>query len=141
LAAAAAVFNVCYFAAGMLIFPLVKSYYAARVIPDPGTIAAAQVLRAMVLILAGWLVLRIVPERRDACLILTTAFPVIGVISLMLPPNEIMPPEVRWVHTLEMTPYYALFGLLLAVWFGPPRAIPAESVKSRLDDSDATLAD
>jgi len=122
LVAAMVVFAVCYLVAGMLIFPLVKSYYASRTMPGLGAIAAAQVLRVLVLILAAWLVLRIVPKRRDARMILTVAFPVIGVLSLMLHPNEIMPPAVRWVHTMEMVPYYALFGFLLSTWFGPRRA-------------------
>jgi hypothetical protein len=68
------------------------------------------------------LVLRTLPSRKDARLILATAFPVVGVISLMIPHNDLMPPAVRLVHTLEMLPYYALCGFLFAVWFGPPRA-------------------
>jgi len=128
LVAAIVVFLFCYAAAGMLIFPLVKGYYQGRNMPEPEAMVAMVVLRVVFLIVAAWLVLRSIPDRRDTRLILTTAFPVIGVFSLMLHPNEIMPPAVRLVHTVEMAPYYTLFGYLLAVWFGPPRASksPAE---------------
>ena len=78
-------------------------------------------LRAVLLIFAAYLVSRGIPSRKDARLILATAFPVIGVISLMIPHNDLMPPFVRLVHTAEMVPYYALCGFLFATWFGPPR--------------------
>ncbi len=68
---------------------------------------------------AGWLLLRNVSNRLDGRLILATALPVTGIIALMLHENDLMPPFVRWVHTLETVPYYALFGLLVAIWFGP----------------------
>jgi hypothetical protein len=126
LAAAVAVWTVCYAGAGMLIFPFVKDYYAVRAMPSPGAILATQVLRALCLVAAGWPLLRGVSSRLDGRLILATALPVIGIISLMLHENDLMPPFVRWVHTLETVPYYALFGLLVAVWFGP-RGVSGDS--------------
>lgn len=133
LVAAIVVFMVCYLAAGMLIYPLVKSYYQGRNMPVPGAMVAMIILKAVCLVIAAWLVLRRIPNRRDAQLILATAFPVIGVFSLMLHNNELMPPAVRWVHTMEMTPYYALCGFLFAIWFGPARAgeSPQGSSESR----------
>ena len=121
LVAAVIVFLVCYFAAGMVIYPFVKDYYQGRNMPEPEAIVAMVVLRAVVLIVGAWLALRTIPSRRDARLLLATALPVIGVISLMLHRNNIMPPAIRWVHTMEMTPYYALCGFLFAIWFGPAR--------------------
>jgi len=128
LVAAVLVFLFCYFAAGMLIYPWVKGYYQGRNMPEPEAMIATVVLKVVALIVAAWLAVRGIPSRRDARLILATAFPVVGVFSLMLHHNELMPAAVRWVHTVEMTPYYALFGFLLATWFGPPRpgASPAE---------------
>ena len=117
--AAIVVFLVCYIGAGMLIYPRVKGYYQGRNMPDPIAMVAMVALRVVCLIVASWLALRRIPNRKEARLILATAFPVIGVFSLMLHNNEIMPPGVRWVHTMEMTPYYALCGFLFAVWFGP----------------------
>ena len=121
LAASIAIFTVCYIAAGMPIFPLVKGYYHSRSMPAPQAMLSMIALRVVVLIVAAVLVLRNIPSRRDARLILPVAFPAIGVISLMIPHNDLMPPAVRLVHTLEMVPYYTLCGFLFATWFGPPR--------------------
>jgi hypothetical protein len=121
LVAAVVVFMLCYFVAGTLIYPMVKGYYVGRSMPGLGSMVAMIVLKAMCLIVATWLALRMIPNRRDARLILTTAFPAIGVFSLMLHHNDLMPAAVRWVHTMEMAPYYALCGFLFAVWFGPSR--------------------
>ena len=131
LAASIAVFLVCYFGAGMLIFPLVKSYYQGRAMPTFEAMAAMVSLRAVLLIFAAGLVSRGIPSRKDARLILATAFPVIGVISLMIPHNDLMPPFVRLVHTAEMVPYYALCGFLFATWFGPPRAGESKTLVAR----------
>ena len=120
MAASIVVFLVCYFGAGMLIFPMVKGFYQGRNMPDIVAIVAMVTLRVVCLLVATWLAMRRIANRRDARLILTTAFPVIGIFSLMLHRNEIMPPAVRWVHTIETVPYYALCGFLFAVWFGPP---------------------
>jgi hypothetical protein len=121
LAASIAIFMICYIAAGMLIFPLVKGYYHLRNMPEPQAMLSMIALRAVILVVAAVLVLRNIPSRRDARLILAIAFPVICVISLMIPHSDLMPPAVRLVHTLEMVPYYTLCGFLFATWFGPPR--------------------
>jgi hypothetical protein len=120
LAALPAVFLVCYMAAGMLIFPFVKEYYAMRTMPDPAAIASMQILRSLAILGAAYPLLRTLPSRRDAVIVLAVALPVFGAIAPLLPANDLMPGSVRFVHTLEMAPYYALFGVLIAVWFGAP---------------------
>ncbi len=121
LAATVAVFIACYFAAGMLIYPFVKAYYASRALPQPGVIVALQVLRSLAILGAAYPLLRTFATRRDAMLVLGVALPLLGVVAPMLPANTLMPPSIRLVHTLEVSPYLALFGVLLAVWFGPAR--------------------
>ena len=128
LAASIAIFMICYIAAGMLIYPLVKGYYHLKNMPAPEAMLSMIALRAVVLVVAAVLVLRNMPSRKDAQLILATAFPVIAVISLMIPHNDFMPPFVRLVHTAEMVPYYALCGFLFATWFGPPRADEGQTI-------------
>ena len=123
LAAAVAVFVVCYFVAGMIIFPFVKDYYAGRAMPGPGAIVSMQLLRAVALVATASFLLRTIPSRRHARLVLALALPVLGAIAQLIPPNPLMPPAVRIVHGLEITPYYVLFGFLLATWFGPRRAL------------------
>lgn len=125
LAASVVVFIVCYGVAGSLIFPFVEGYYDMRVMPEPLAIASMQVLRACALCATALLVLRLIPRSKDARLLLAVLFPVLGCIALMIPDNELMPPMVRLVHTLEVVPYYTLYGFLLAVWFGPKRQVAA----------------
>jgi hypothetical protein len=67
-------------------------------------------------------VLRSVRERRDGFLVLALAFPVLGALAPLLPANDLMPGPVRLVHALETIPYFALYGCLLALWFGSPRS-------------------
>ncbi len=120
LAATVAVFAVCYIAAGLVIYPFVKAYYAGRTLPQPTVMLAMQVLRSLAILGAAYPLLRTFASRRDAMLVLGVALPAFGAIVPMLPSNPLMPPSVRLVHTLETAPYLALFGVLLAVWFGPP---------------------
>ncbi len=121
LLATVAVFAVCYIGAGLLIYPLVKAYYAGRAMPQPSAMLAMQVLRSLAILGAAYPALRTFASRRDAALVLGVALPVVGVIVPMLPQNTLMPPSIRLAHTLETAPYLALFGVLIAVWFGPPR--------------------
>lgn len=122
LAAVVLVFVICYFTAGLMIYPLVKSYYEMRIMPEPQAIACMQVLRACALLVAALPVLRVIPDKNYARLILAASFPVIGCIAIMIPNNDLMPPAIRFMHTIEMTPYYALYGFLLAYLFGPHNA-------------------
>lgn len=121
LAAIPAVFILFYFVAGMIIFPFVESYYEGRVMPDPQAIVSMQVLRSLAIVGAAYPLLRTLSRRRDAVLVLALALPVLGAVAPLLPANEAMPGSIRLVHALETVPYYALFGALVAVWFGPPR--------------------
>jgi hypothetical protein len=121
LAAAPAVFILFYFVAGLIIFPFVEPYYEGRVMPDPQAIVSMQVLRSLAIVGAAYPLLRTIHRRRDAVLVLALALPVFGAVAPLLPANDLMPGSIRLVHALETVPYYALFGALVAVWFGPPR--------------------
>ncbi len=121
LVASPAVFIVFYFVAGMIIYPFVQQYYVGRTMPDPAAIVSMQVLRSLALAGAAYPLLRTFRHRGDALLVLTLAIPVFGALAPLLPANDVMPAQVRLVHALETVPYYALFGALVAVWFGPPR--------------------
>lgn len=118
LGACTATFVLCYFLAGMVIFPLVKDYYAVREMPSLASIVAMQVLRSLALIAASYPLLRTIPSRTDGQLILALAITLISGLAPLIPPNDLMPPRVRLVHALEVTPYYALYGFLIATWFG-----------------------
>ena len=84
-AAGVATFIFCYFAAGAIIFPFVREYYAIRVMPPMGAIASMQVLRALALMVVAYPVVRAIPCRKHARIALAIALPVIGVIAPLLP--------------------------------------------------------
>lgn len=121
LAATPAVFIILYFVAGLIIFPFVEPYYEGRVMPDPQAIVSMQVLRSLAIVGAAYPLLRTIHRRRDAVMVLALALPAFGAVAPLLPANDVMPGSIRLVHALETVPYYALFGALVAVWFGPPR--------------------
>lgn len=131
LAATPAVFILFYFIAGLIIFPFVEPYYEGRVMPDPMAIVSMQLLRSLAIVGVAYPLLRTFVRRRDAVLVLALALPVFGVVAPLLPANDIMPPFVRLVHGLEMLPYYALYGALVAAWFGPPRQRAPEPVPAQ----------
>jgi hypothetical protein len=118
LAAAAAVFVVCYFAVGAIIYPWVKAYYASRVIPPVASVASMQVLRGVALIAAMYPAIRAIPSRRTARWVFAGVLPVLGAIVPLLPENPLLPFAVRAVHAVEIATYYALYGALIATWFG-----------------------
>ena len=132
LVAVSFVFVLCYFLAGMAIYPFVRDYYEVRQMPALAAMASMQVLRSLALLAIAYPLLRTIPSRRDARLVLSVALPAIGGIAPLIPANSVMPVVVRFVHALEITPYYALYGFLIATWFGAPRgslsgpASPAE---------------
>lgn len=127
--AAVVIFILCYFVAGLIIYPFVQPYYANRILPPPGAIVSMQVLRSLALMVCAYPVVRTIPSHRDARLALSIALPVIGAIVPLLPANDLMPAHVRLVHALEVVPYYALFGFLLAKWFGE---VPEDPKTSRV---------
>lgn len=117
LAAAALIFVACYFVGGIVIIPYVRDYCQGRAMPKATAIVSMQVLRALAIIAALYPALRTMRWRRDAQVLAALGLPAIG-LSELLPANDLMPPRVRLVHALEMTPYYAFYGWLVARWFG-----------------------
>ena len=122
-------FCACYTVAGMIIFPFVREYYTVRTMPPMGAIFSMQVLRALALMAVAFPVVRIIPSRKHARIALMMALPTLGGIAPLLPANPLMPAAVRLVHACEITPYYALYGFLLATWFGkkPVKSIQMET--------------
>lgn len=125
LAAAVGTFVVCYLVVGVVIYPYVKQYYAVRQMPPVAAIVAMQVLRALALLCAAYPLVRASETRRTGRWLLALALPAFGALVPLLPANPFMPDMVRLVHALEIIPYYALYGWLLATWFGRAAERPA----------------
>jgi len=126
LAAAVSTFVLCYLVVGAVIYPYVKQYYAVRQMPPMGAIVSMQVLRALALLCAAYPLVRASESRRTGRLLLALALPAFGGLVPLLPANAFMPDVVRLVHALEIIPYYALYGWLLATWFGRSAEAPVQ---------------
>ncbi|MGD0695329.1 MAG: hypothetical protein ABSB82_10805 [Terriglobia bacterium] len=110
---------VLYFAAGMIVFPFVKDFYADKTLPGPGTIVLMQLFRALVYIAAALPIARMIPQRRHAALALGLAFSILGGVAPLLPDNPLMPPHIRFAHTIEVGVSNFIFGVVLALLFTP----------------------
>ena len=121
LAAAAAVFVLCYFVVGAAIYPLVRDYYGGRPIPPVESIVSMQVLRGVALVAAMYPAIRTIPSRRTSQWLFAAVLPVLGAVVPLLPENTVMPLPMRVVHGVEIASYYTLYGFLVATWFSARR--------------------
>jgi hypothetical protein len=108
-----------YFAAGMLVFPFVKEFYAGRPLPSGSTVIVLQIFRGLIYLASTVLLLRLNP--RSPWLVLGIAFPLIAGLAPLVAYNPVMPAWVRAYHAIEIASSNFLFGVFLA-WLIMPRA-------------------
>lgn len=117
-----------YFAAGLCVIPFTRDFYAQFVLPSPGAIVLMQIFRGLVYIGAVLPIARMIPERRHAAIALGLALALLGGAVPLLPDNQLMPPNIRLAHTIEIGVSNFIFGVILAYLFSPrpqPAATPA----------------
>jgi len=114
-----------YFAAGLIIFPFVRAYYATQTVPGTSTIVALQLLlRGPVFTLLCVLILHMLAMRRGAgALALGAVFTVVSGIAPLLIPNPLFPDAVRWVHFCEVTSSNFLFGAFVGWIWGAAQGV------------------
>jgi hypothetical protein len=100
-----------YWTAGTLVWPFVAEFYSDKPLPALPLVAALQVPRALIFVIAAWPWLRTGP--RHAPLVLGLAYSVIGGIAPMLPDNPYMPADVRLAHGIETSVSNFIFGILV----------------------------
>jgi hypothetical protein len=111
-----------YFAAGLTVFPFVKEFYASMVLPKPSSIILMQLLRGMIYIVVAMPAVRLIRNRRHAALALGLAFSILGGVAPLLPDNPLMPPNIRFAHTIEIAVSNFIYGVVLAYLFTPQPA-------------------
>ena len=104
-----------YFAAGTIIFPFVRHFYATQTVPSAGKIIALQLLvRGPIFIGVCLLLARLLAlPRWKAALAVGLAFTMLSGVAPLLMPNPFFPDSVRWVHMAEVTSSNFLFGAAL----------------------------
>jgi hypothetical protein len=124
---------VLYYAAGSVIFPFVKGFYATQHVPRTGTIVALQLLirgPVFVLICLGLLRMFHMPRLR-AALMTGLVFTAVSGVAPLLIPNAFFPDYVRWVHMAEVTSSNFLFGAFVGwLWTVPRNAVVRPVLKA-----------
>ncbi len=113
-------YMVLYLAAGIMILPVVRHFYATSsliVIPPIGVILGVQFLRGLVYAAALLpLLRRMAGQRGHAAFVAGLSLAVFGGIApLLLPVDSILPPEVRAVHMLEILCSNFMLGVIGAL--------------------------
>jgi hypothetical protein len=114
---------ILYLAAGMVIFPFVRDFYATRTLPSMGTILALQLLcRGPVFVATCMILLRMLNlPRTTGALAVGIVFTTVSGIAPLLMPNPYFPDSVRWVHFFEVVISNFLFGGILACFWRIPK--------------------
>ncbi len=110
---------VLYFATGLIIFPLVRDFYATQTVPSLGKIVALQLLvRGPIFIAVCLLLVRMLNlVRLRSALAVGALFTIISGVAPLLTPNPFFPDAVRWVHLGEVTVVnFILGGLIAWMW-------------------------
>jgi hypothetical protein len=118
---------VLYFGAGTVIFPYVRSFYAAQTGPPPGAIMALQLLlRGPAFVLICLLLVRMIGlPRWPGALSVGLAFTILSGVAPLLTPNPNFPEYVRWVDFGEITSSNFVFGALVGLLWGKPKSVSA----------------
>ena len=117
-------YEILYWTAGTFVWPFVAEFYSDKALPAVPLVAALQVPRALIFVLAAWPWLRTNP--RFAPVILGIAYSVIGGIAPMFPDNPYMPADVRLAHGIETSVSNFLFGLLVGYLLRPRPAVGSD---------------
>jgi hypothetical protein len=114
---------VFYFIAGMIIFPLVRDFYATQTLPQSTQIVALQLLvRGPIFIAICLLMVRLLGfTRLMGAVMVGLLFTLLSGVVPLLAPNPVFPDAVRWVHFGEVTVSNFLFAFVVGWLWGPSK--------------------
>jgi hypothetical protein len=121
-AACDASYPVLYFAAGTIIFPLVRDFYANQTLPPYGRLIAMQLLaRGPILVGLCLLLLRLLRLPRVAgALAVGAVLALLNGVAPLLIPNPYLPNVVRLAHLFEISGSNLVFGAIVGWLWGRP---------------------
>jgi hypothetical protein len=104
----------CYFVAGMIVFPFVKDFYTGVKLPGPASVIEMEVFRGLVYVAAGLAVVHgMKGERGRAAMALGLSFPILAGVAPLLLPNPYLPGYIRLTHGFEIGISNFAYGVLL----------------------------
>jgi hypothetical protein len=107
-------YTLCYFIAGMIVFPFVKDFYSGITLPGPASILKMEIFRGLVYVAAGLAVADgMKGERGRAAVALGLSFPILAGVAPLLLPNPYLPDYVRLAHGFEIGISNLVYGVLL----------------------------
>ena len=122
------IYVVLYIAAGLLILPLIKTWYEAQgtLEPNPAFFFPFQIARGALFVACVLPLLRSMSvTRRQASLAMAVMIPLVHGVAGLIPPNPFMPDYVRHAHMLEIGWSNFVLGLLIGFLFwNPPSKRP-----------------
>lgn len=125
---------VCYFIAGMAVFPFVADFYASIKLPGPSTVIEMEIFRGLIYVAAGLAVTQGMKGARGrAAVALGLSFPILAGVAPLLMHNPYLPGYVRLAHGFEIgisnLAYGTLLGYILTPKAAPVTTDEAESVE------------
>lgn len=124
---------VLYITAGLLILPIIKTWYEAQgtLEPNPALFFPFQIARGALFVACVLPLLRSMQvNRRQASLALAVMIPLIHGVAGLIPPNPYMPAYVRHAHLIEIGWSNFVLGLLIGFLFWNPPVKAQESTQS-----------
>src|SRR6266536_3935976 len=114
-------YPVLYFAAGTIIFPFVKDFYASQTLPPAGRLIAMQLLvRGPILVGLCLLLLRLLRlPRVSGALALGAVLTLLSSVALLIP-NPYFPDAIRMAHLCEIASSTFVFGAIVGLLWGRP---------------------
>lgn len=124
---------VLYMTAGLLILPIIRTWYEAQgtLEPNPIFFFPFQIARGALFVACVLPLLRSMRvTRRQASLAMAVMIPLVHGVANLIPPNPFMPDYVRYAHMVEIGWSNFVLGLLIGFLFWNPPLIAEESAQS-----------
>jgi hypothetical protein len=116
---------VLYVTAGILILPVIRSWYEAQGTLNPNPVLLLPLQLARGALFAAFVIplLRSMSvTRRQAAVAMAVMIPLVHGIAALIPPNPFMPDHVRYAHMIEIGWSNFVLGLLIGFLFWNPTA-------------------
>ena len=124
-------YTLLYLAAGMIIFPYVKDFYATQRLPSLPTFLGLELLvRGPVFVVLCLMLVRMLGmPRLTGALAVGAVFTLLSGVAPLLMPNPYFPDSIRWIHFCEVTSSNFVFGAIVGWLWGQPKLAQVQALR------------